>query len=100
MDNTVLSIKNAFQRVFGIRYGIQGLLSINLDCKTPNTRSHLKKRILVKYRGGGEFQPAGIHQYFEDLKRATNKEIWPKDFFEIASTYFCDTYPQRHTEPG
>jgi hypothetical protein len=50
------------------------------------TRSHLKKRILVKYRGEAEFQPAGIHQYFEDLKRGTNKEIGPKDFFEIAST--------------
>jgi hypothetical protein len=39
----------------------------------------------IKYRGGAEFQPAGIHQYFEDLKRGTNKEIGPKDFFEIAS---------------
>jgi len=53
-------------------------------------RSHLKKRILVKYRGGAEFQPAVIHQYFEDLKRGTNKEIGPKDFFEIASSNALD----------
>jgi len=51
-------------------------------------RSHPKKRILVKYLGGAEFQPAVIHQYFEDLKRGTNpaeKGGRPKDFFEIAS---------------
>jgi hypothetical protein len=40
---------------------------------------------LVQYRGGAEFQPAGILEYFEDLKRGTNKEIGPKDFFETAS---------------
>jgi len=39
---------------------------------------------LVKYRGGAKFQPAGILLYFEELKRGTNKEIGPKDFFEIA----------------
>ena len=50
------------------------------------TRSHLKKRILVKYRGGAKLQPAGILLYFQELKRGTNKEIGPKDFFEIAST--------------
>jgi hypothetical protein len=49
------------------------------------TRSYLKKEILVQYRGGVEFQPAGILQYFEDLKRGSNKEIGPKDFFEITS---------------
>ena len=48
-------------------------------------RSHLKKRILVKYRGGTKLQPTGILRYFEELKRGTNKEIGPKDFFEIAS---------------
>ena len=40
---------------------------------------------MVQYRGGTEFQPAGILQYFEDLKRGANKEIGTKDFFEIAS---------------
>jgi len=49
------------------------------------TRSRLKKRILVKYRGGAKLQPAGMLRYFEELKRGTHKEIGPKDFFEIAS---------------
>jgi len=40
---------------------------------------------LVQYRGGCEVQTGGILAYFEDLNRATNKEIGPKDFFEIAS---------------
>jgi len=40
---------------------------------------------LVQVRGGAEFKTAGILQYFEDFKRGTNKEIGPKDFFEIAS---------------
>jgi hypothetical protein len=48
-------------------------------------RSHLKNRILVQNRDGAEFQTAGSLQYFEDLKRGTNKEIGPKDIFEIAS---------------
>jgi hypothetical protein len=50
-------------------------------------RSHLKKRILVQVRGGAEFKTAGILMYFEDFKRGTNKEIGPKDFFEIASIF-------------
>jgi hypothetical protein len=33
----------------------------------------------------GTPQTGGILQYFEDLNRAPNKEIEPKDFFEIAS---------------
>ena len=48
-------------------------------------RSHLKNRILVQDRGGAEFQTAGILQYVEDLKRGTNKDIGPKDIFEMAS---------------
>jgi len=48
-------------------------------------RSHLKKRILVQARGGAKFKTAGILEYVEDFKRGTNKEIGPKDFFEIAS---------------
>ncbi len=35
---------------------------------------------------GAKLQPAEILRYFEELKRGTNKEIGPKDFFEIAST--------------
>jgi len=49
------------------------------------TISHLKKEILVQVRGGAEFKTAGILKYFEDFKRGSNKEIGPKDFFEIAS---------------
>ena len=49
------------------------------------TRSHLKKKILVQGQGGTKFQPAGILKYVEDLKRGPNAEIGPKDFFEIAS---------------
>ena len=49
-------------------------------------RSYLKNRILVQGRGGAEFQPTGILEYFEDLKRGINKEIGPKDIFEIASS--------------
>jgi hypothetical protein len=48
-------------------------------------RSHLKNRILVQVRGGAEFKTAGILEYFENFKRGTNKEIGPKDIFEIAS---------------
>jgi hypothetical protein len=50
-------------------------------------RSHLKNRILVQVRGGAEFKTAGILKYFEDFKRGANKEIGPKDIFEIASNY-------------
>ena len=47
-------------------------------------KSYLKNRILVQNRDGAEFQTAGLLQNFEDLKRGTNKEIGPKDIFEIA----------------
>ena len=50
-----------------------------------STRSHLKNRILVLSHGGAEFQTGGILQYFEDLKRGTNKDTGPKNIFEIAS---------------
>jgi hypothetical protein len=53
--------------------------------KTLLTRRYLKIRILIQFRGGAEFQTAGILEYFEDFKRGTNKEIGPKDIFEIAS---------------
>ena len=50
-------------------------------------RSQLKNRILVQDRGGAEFQTGGILLYVEDLKRGTNKDIGPKDIFEMASIY-------------
>jgi len=40
---------------------------------------------LVQDRGGAEFQTAGILLYVEDLKRGTNKDIGPKDIFEMGS---------------
>ena len=67
---------------FGRRISPEGKLK---KFSEETTISHLKKKILVQYRGGTEFQPAGILQYFEDLKRDANKEIGTKDFFEIAS---------------
>ena len=48
-------------------------------------RSHLKNRILVQGRGGAEFQTGGPPQADRNLKRGTNKDIGPKDIFEIAS---------------
>jgi hypothetical protein len=48
-------------------------------------RSHLKNRILVQGCGGAEFQTGGILLYVEDLKRGTNRDIGPKDIFEMAS---------------
>jgi hypothetical protein len=51
------------------------------------TRSHIKNRIWVQDRGGAEFKTAGILLYVEDLKRGTNKDIGPKDIFEMASNH-------------
>jgi hypothetical protein len=48
-------------------------------------RIHLKNRILVQDCGGAEFQTGGILLYVEDLKRGTNKDIGPKDIFEMGS---------------
>jgi len=49
-------------------------------------RTYLKNRILVQDRGGAKFQTAGILLYVEDFKRGTNKDIEPKDIFEIGSS--------------
>jgi len=50
---------------------------------------------LVQGQGGREIQPGGASEanalrgkyirYFEDLNRASNAEIGPKDFFEMTS---------------
>ena len=48
-------------------------------------RSYLKNRILVQDRGGAKLKTGGILLYVEDLKRGTNKDIGPKDIFEMAS---------------
>jgi len=39
--------------------------------------------MLVQDRGGAEFQTAGNLWVVEDLKRGTNKDIGPKDLFEM-----------------
>jgi hypothetical protein len=52
------------------------------------SRTHLKNRILVQDRGGAEFQTAGNLLVVEDLKRGTNKDIGPKDIFEMGSNIF------------
>jgi hypothetical protein len=59
----------------------------NLRINLWDTRTHLKNRILVQDRGGAEFQTGGILLYVEDLKRGTNKDIEPKDIFEMGSKY-------------
>jgi len=41
---------------------------------------------LVQDRGGAEFQTAGNLLVVEDLKRGTNKDIGPKDIFEMPSS--------------
>ena len=48
-------------------------------------RTHLKNRILVQDRGGAEFKTGGILLYVEDFKQGTNKEVGPKDIFEMGS---------------
>ena len=40
---------------------------------------------MVQDRGGAEFQTAGNLLYVEDLKRGTNKDMGPKDIFEMGS---------------
>jgi hypothetical protein len=47
---------------------------------------------LVQDRGGAEFPTGGILLYVEDLKRGTNKDIEPKDIFEMGS-YFIAKAP-------
>ena len=49
------------------------------------TGTHLKNRILVQDCGGAEFKTGGILLYVEDFKRGTNKDIGPKDIFEMGS---------------
>jgi len=44
-----------------------------------------KKRFWFKIAAGPRFKPEEYCEYFEDLKRGTNKDIGAKDFFEIAS---------------
>jgi hypothetical protein len=44
-----------------------------------------KKGFWFKFAAGPRSKPEEYCEYFEDLKRGANKEIGPKDFFEIAS---------------
>jgi hypothetical protein len=39
---------------------------------------------LVQDGGGSRFQTGGIRLFVEDLKPGSNKDIGPKDFFEMA----------------
>jgi hypothetical protein len=59
----------------------------------PEPRTHLKNRILVQDRGGAKFQTGGILLYVEDLKRGSNKDIGPKDIFEMGSTIYS-SFPE------
>jgi len=51
---------------------------------------------LVQDRGGAEFETGGILLYVEDLKRGTNKDIGPKDIFEMASIYIIKLYAVKY----
>jgi hypothetical protein len=51
-------------------------------------KSALKIWILVSDQGGSAFQTGGIRSYFEDLERASNADMEPKDFFERAFRAF------------
>jgi len=41
---------------------------------------------LVQDRDGAEFKTGGILLYVEDFKRGSNKDIGPKDIFEMGSS--------------
>jgi hypothetical protein len=43
---------------------------------------------LVQDRGGAELKTGGILLYIEDFKLSTNKDIGPKDIFEMDSKNF------------
>ena len=47
---------------------------------------------MVQDRGGAEFRTGGILLYVEDLERSTNKDIGPKDIFEMGSKYCAATH--------
>jgi hypothetical protein len=69
------------------------ILGPSIQTNSGLFRSYFKNSILVLNRGGAECQTGGIHQYFEDLTRSTNKEFEPKDIFEIASILLYGTHP-------
>jgi len=59
-------------------------LKLQVKARCFCIRRHIKNRILVQDRGGVEFQTAGNQLVVEDLKRGTNKDMGPKDIFEMA----------------
>jgi hypothetical protein len=62
--------------------------------------THLKNRILVQDRGGAEFKTGGILLYVEDFKRGTNKDIGPKDIFELGSKFYNSLTSGQQFSPG
>jgi hypothetical protein len=68
--------------IFSPAFAMANLLSLRLRF----VRTYLKNRILVQDRGGAEFNTGGILLYVEDFKRGSNKDIGPKNFFEIGSS--------------
>jgi hypothetical protein len=46
----------------------------------------ISRRNSAGQKRGAEFQPAGILNYVEDLKREPSADIGPKGIFEIASS--------------
>jgi hypothetical protein len=77
-EHGIILLKNGFY----IDFHAYHIYSVH---KNKIIRTHLKNRILVQDRGGTEFPTGGILLYVEDFKRGTNKDIGPKDIFEIGS---------------
>jgi hypothetical protein len=55
---------------------------------------------LVQDRGGAEFKTGGILLYVEDFKRGTNKDIGPKDIFELGSKFYNSLTSGQQFSPG
>jgi hypothetical protein len=92
VKNKIGKSRICFQNVKLSVYPRESRLLFDVRLNMMRIRTHLKNRILVQDRGGAEFLTGGILLYVEDLKRDTNKNIGPKDIFEMGSS--------RRVDPG
>jgi len=98
----------AFVMSFGPNYCMINFQRAKIFSRKPSPvlrqtpRTHLKNRILVRDRGRAEFKTGGILLYVEDLKRGTNKDIGPKDMFELGSIHDLGKTPRsmNHSSSG
>jgi hypothetical protein len=54
---------------------------------------------LVQDHGGAEFKTGGILLYVEDFKRGTNKDIGPKDIFDMGSICISAGFALADSQP-